>query len=45
MAERITDSYESDSPYINAAVWPWAVAGWCLAAMFLASFLVARILA
>ena len=34
---------EVDSPYINAAVWPWSVAGWTLATLFMLFFLVAWI--
>jgi hypothetical protein len=33
---------EFDSPYINAPVWPWAVTGWSLAALFVLLFLLAR---
>jgi hypothetical protein len=32
---------EPRGPYINAAVWPWTVAGWSLAALFLVLFLIA----
>jgi hypothetical protein len=32
---------ERDSRYINAPVWPWSVAGWSLAAMFILFFVAA----
>lgn len=31
---------EVQGPYINAPVWPWTVAGWSFAALFLVLFLV-----
>ena len=31
---------ELRGPYINAPVWPWTVAGWSFAALFLALLLV-----
>jgi hypothetical protein len=37
------DAYDLDSPFMNAPVWPWALAGWILAAFFLVLFVVARI--
>jgi hypothetical protein len=35
-------SYEFESPYINAPLWPWSVAGWSLAALFALLFVLAR---
>jgi hypothetical protein len=32
--------YELLGPYINAPVWPWTVAGWTLAVMFMLLFLI-----
>jgi hypothetical protein len=32
--------YEFYSPYLNAPVWPWTVAGWSLAAIFMLLFLI-----
>ena len=32
---------ERDSPYINAPVWPWSVAGWSFAAMLILLFIAA----
>ena len=32
--------YELYSPYIHAPVWPWTVAGWTLAVVFLLLFLI-----
>jgi hypothetical protein len=34
-------SYERDSPYINAPIWPWALAGWTISALHLFLFLAA----
>jgi hypothetical protein len=34
-------SYERDGPYINAPNWPWLVAGWIVAALFVVCALVA----
>ena len=30
-----TPAYEHDSPYINAPVWPWSLAGYSTAALWL----------
>jgi hypothetical protein len=32
--------FEVYGPYINAPVWPWTVAGWTMAAIFLLLFLI-----
>jgi hypothetical protein len=42
MQRGATKSNELDSPYINAPVWPWSVAGWSLAAVFVVLFALAR---
>jgi hypothetical protein len=41
MADSRTKGYEFDSPYIDAPVWPWSVAGWSLAALLVALFVLA----
>ena len=38
-----TKGYEFDSPYIDAPLWPWSVAGWSLAALFVALFVLASL--
>ena len=39
----VSKSNELESPYINAPVWPWAVAGWSLVVAFVLLFALARI--
>jgi hypothetical protein len=41
MKRRDTPWREVDSPYINAPVWPWSVAGWAFAALFVLLFVIA----
>jgi hypothetical protein len=43
MRHTLTDRSEFDSPYIDAPVWPWSMAGWSLAALFVLLFLLANI--
>ena len=38
MERGVTKSNELESPYIDAPVWPWSVAGWSLAAGFVVLF-------
>jgi len=35
-----TPEHELDSPHINAPVWPWTVAGWTLAVVFMLLFVI-----
>ena len=43
VGDKVTESNELDSPYIDAPIWPWAITGWVLAALFGVLFVLARL--